>query len=188
VAVLKYRLPQPEISDTPWLLPMTDARRAVSLLRKLAAPYGVDPTRVGVVGFSAGGHLAATISVMPSEDPTERPDFAALVYPAVAPSDANREWLESTFFHRPMTDDEIAHWDLVGRIDGSTPPALLIHAYDDDVVPISESMLWAETLTAAGRAVEAHYFAGGGHGFGPGRAEDGTDQWLGILANWIGRQ
>ncbi len=122
---------------------MTDTHRAVSLMRKLAGAYGVDPTKVGVVGFSAGGHLAATVSVMPTNDPAERPDFSALVYPAVAPSDANREWLESTFFHRPMTDEELSDWNLVGRIDESTPPTLLIHAYDDNVVPISESLIWA---------------------------------------------
>lgn len=187
-AVLKYRLPQAEISDSPWLLPMTDTHRAVSLMRKLAGAYGVDPTKVGIVGFSAGGHLAATVSVTPSNDPAERPDFSALVYPAVAPSDANREWLESTFFHRPMTDEELSDWNLVGRIDESTPPTLLIHSYDDDVVPISESLIWAEAMTEAGGDVEAHYFARGGHGFGTGRVEDGTDQWLGLLANWIRRQ
>ncbi len=186
--VLKYRLPQAEISDTPWLLPITDARRAVELTRKLTHSYGIDPTKVGVVGFSAGGHLAASASVMPADDPAGVPDFAALVYPAVAPSEANREWLEETFFHRPMTEDEISHWDLVGRVDGSTPPTLLIHSYDDDVVPISESLLWADAMVDAGRDVEAHYFPLGGHGFGPGRAEDGTDQWLGLLANWIKRQ
>jgi len=187
-AVLKYRLPQAEISDSPWLLPMTDTHRAVSLMRKLAGAYGVDPTKVGVVGFSAGGHLAATVSVMPSNDPAERPDFSALVYPAVAPSDANREWLESTFFHRPMTDEELSDWDLVGKIDESTPPTLLVHSHDDDVVPISESLIWAEAMIEAGGDVEAHYFARGGHGFGPGRVEDGTDQWLGLLANWIRRR
>jgi dipeptidyl aminopeptidase/acylaminoacyl peptidase len=64
----------------------------------------------------------------------------------------------------------------------------VLHAYDDDVVPISESMRYAEALSAAGRDVEVHFFARGGHGFGPGRPEDGTGQWLGLLADWIKRQ
>lgn len=186
--VLKYRLPQAEISDTPWLLPITDARRAVALTRKLAHAYGVDPTKVGVVGFSAGGHIAASASVMPADDPAGVPDFAALVYPAVAPSEANREWLEATFFHHSMTANELSLWNLVSRVDASTPPMILFHSYDDDVVPISESLLWAEAMTESGRDVEAHYFPHGGHGFGPGRVEDGTDQWLGLLASWIKRQ
>ena len=59
---------------------------------------------------------------------------------------------------------------------------------DDDVVPIEESQLYAKALSAAGQAVEMHFFAKGGHGFGPGRPEDGTSQWLGLLANWIKRQ
>ncbi len=187
-AVLKYRLPQKEISDTPWLLPMTDTHRAVAMMRSLATSYGVDASKVGVVGFSAGGHVAATVSVWPSEDPKGTPDFSALVYPAVTLSEDNRTWLEKTFFHRSMTEDELDNWDLLGRIGASTPPALMIHAVDDDVVPLSESLLWAEAMIEAGCEVEAHYFASGGHGFGPGHAEDGTDQWLGLLANWIKRQ
>jgi acetyl esterase/lipase len=187
-AVLKYRLPQKEISDTPWLLPMTDTQRAVAMMRSLAYSYGVDTSKVGVVGFSAGGHLAATVSVWPSEDPKGTPDFSALVYPAVTLSPENRKWLEKTFFHHAMTEDELKSWDLIGRIDASTPPVLMIHSADDDVVPLSESLLWAQTMIAAGGEVDAHYFATGGHGFGPGRAEDGTDQWLGLLANWVKRQ
>jgi len=188
VAVLKYRLPQIEISDTPWLLPITDTRRAVGLMRQLTHSYGFDPDKVGVVGFSAGGHLAASASVMPADDQAGIPDFAALVYPAVAPSEANREWLEKTFFHHPMTDAEIEDWNLVRRVGEATPPMMLVHSYDDDVVPISESLLWAEAMVEAGREVETHYFPRGGHGFGPGQADDGTDQWLGLLANWVKRQ
>ncbi len=79
-------------------------------------------------------------------------------------------------------------YSLVDHVSSATPPAFLLHAYDDDVVPIAESELYAEALTAAGREVEVHFFARGGHGFGPGRSEDGTHQWLGLLADWIKRQ
>ena len=89
---------------------------------------------------------------------------------------------------RQMTDAERKQYALVDNVTRLTPPAFLLHAYDDDVVPIEESLLYAQALAAAGRDVEVHFFAHGGHGFGPGRPGDGTSQWLSLLANWIKRQ
>jgi len=86
-----------------------------------------------------------------------------------------------------MTEEEKRQYSLVDNVTTATPPAFLLHAYDDDAVPISESIAYAEALTAVGQDVEAHFFQEGGHGFGPGRAKDGTDQWLGLLANWVKR-
>jgi acetyl esterase/lipase len=187
-AVLKYRLPLVEASSTPELLPLADARRAVSLTRSLADRYGLDPSKVGILGFSAGGHLAAAVSVLASEDAGERPDFSALVYPVTTLNPENQKWLEETLFHRPMTADEKRQYALVDHVGATTPPAFLVHAHDDAVVPIGESAAYAAALAAAGRPVEVHFFAAGGHGFGPGRPEDGTDQWLPLLANWVRRQ
>ena len=87
-----------------------------------------------------------------------------------------------------MTEQEKRQYSLVDNVTAATPPAFLLHAYDDDVVPISESIVFAEALAVAGRHVEVHFFAEGGHGFGPGRPEDGTAQWLGLLSDWIKRQ
>jgi acetyl esterase/lipase len=187
-AVLKYRLPLPETSDQPHLVPQADARRAVALMRSLASHYGFEAGSIGVAGFSAGGHLAATVSILPGDRVGERPDFSVLIYGALPLSPVNRTWLEETLFHRPMTAEELSQYALVERIDGETPPAFLVHAYDDDVVPVYESEVYAEALRAAGQDAEIHLFPGGGHGFGPGRREDGTDQWLGLAADWIRRQ
>ncbi len=187
-AVLKYRLPLKEASDQPHLLPITDARRAIALMKSRAGDYGFDASRVGIMGFSAGGHLAAAVSVLTSETPNENPDFSALIYPVTTLGAENQEWLEECLFHRQMTDEEKTQYELVGNVTTSTPPAFLLHAYDDDVVPIAESLLYAKALTDVGRDVEMHLFAHGGHGFGPGRTADGTSQWLGLLANWIKRR
>jgi acetyl esterase/lipase len=187
-AVLKYRLPLKEASDEPHLVPLTDARRALQLMRSRSGDYGFDPAKVGIMGFSAGGHLATTASVLPSDSVDGRPDFSALIYPVTTIEPEHRKWLEETLFHRPMTEAEIDQYSLVDHVDASTPPAFLLHAYDDDEVPIGDSIRYAEALTAAGQEVEVHFFAAGGHGFGPGRAEDGTGQWLGLLADWIKRQ
>ena len=187
-AVLKYRLPLSEASDQPHLVPITDARKAISLMKTLAESYGFDASKVGIMGFSAGGHLATAVSVLASEEADENPDFSALIYPVTTMAPENRKWLEETLFHRPMTADEMRQYSLADNVTEATPPAFILHAYDDDVVPISESIVFAEALTAAGRQVEVHFFARGGHGFGPGRAGDGTAQWLGLLADWIERQ
>jgi acetyl esterase/lipase len=187
-AVLKYRLPLLETSDQPHLVPQADTRRAVALMRSMATDYGFDAGSVGVAGFSAGGHLAATVSILPGDSELERPDFSMLIYGALPLSPANRTWLEETLFHRPMTAEELSRYALVERIDARTPPAFLVHAYDDEVVPVYESEVYAEALRAAGQEVELHLFPDGGHGFGPGRREDGTDQWLSLAADWIQRQ
>ncbi len=187
-AILTYRLPLVEASDQPHLLPLTDARRAISLMKSMAATYGFEPSKVGIMGFSAGGHLAAAASVLVSEKADENPDFSALIYPVTTLGAENQEWLEATLFHRPMAPDEQKQYALVDHVNVATPPAFLVHSYDDDVVPILESQIYAEALTAAGQEVEVHFFARGGHGFGPGRLEDGTAQWLGLLADWIKRQ
>lgn len=187
-AVLKYRLPLVEASDQPHLVPIADARRAIKLMKTLADEHGFDPSKVGIMGFSAGGHLAAAVSVLTSADRDENPDFSALVYPPTTMSAENRKWLEETLFHRAMTADEMRQYSLVDNVDTHTPAALLVHAYDDDVVPIGESEAYAEALTAVGQNVEVHFFARGGHGFGPGRPDDGTEQWLGLLAHWVKRQ
>ena len=186
-AVLKYRLPLTEASDQPHLLPVTDARRAIALMKSRADDYGFDVSHVGIMGFSASGHLAATVSVWKADEPNENTDFSALIYPVTTLSAENRKWLEQSLFHRQMTDEEKQRYDLVCNVTESTPPAFLLHACDD-VVPVNESLLYARVLTDAGRHVEMHLFARGGHGFGPGRAEDGTAQWLGLLANWIKRR
>lgn len=187
-AVLKYRLPMEAASEQPHLLPETDARRSVILMRALADTYGFDTSRVGVLGFSAGGHLATVVSVLVPDDEQERPDFSLLLYPVTTLGDENRKWLEETLFHRPMSPEEQDRYSLVDHVTSASPPAFLAHAYDDDVVPIAESQVYAKALLSAGQEVEVHFFSRGGHGFGPGRPEDGTGQWLELAADWIIRQ
>ena len=139
------------------------------------------------MGFSAGSHLAASVSVNRSGTESENPDFSVLVYGVSRLTQENREWLEKTLYHRPMTEEEAAQQTLLERIDAGTPPAFLVHAYDDDVCHFSESTLYAEALRRQGGEAEVHLFARGGHGFGPGRAEDGTAQWLGLASDWLSR-
>ena len=186
-AVLKYRLPNPETSTKPWRVPEVDVRQALKMLRQQQSQLGFSATKFGVLGFSAGGHLAASVSVHRSAEPEENPDFSILAYGVSIMNAANREWLEQTLYHRPMTDDEVTYQTFLERVDANTPPAFLVHAFDDDVVPFEESTLYAEALQQNGVAAEMHLYARGGHGFGPGREEDGTNQWVSLAANWLDR-
>jgi acetyl esterase/lipase len=186
-AVLKYRLPNPETATRPWRVMEVDARRALQRLRTEQSAFGFSASKFGVMGFSASGHLAATLSVHRSDSPDENPDFSMLIYGVTILNAANRQWLEETLYHRPMTDDEVVYQALLEHVDATTPPAFLAHAFDDDVVPYQESILYAEALQRHGVAVEMHMFATGGHGFGPGREYGGTAQWVNLAAAWLNR-
>jgi acetyl esterase/lipase len=147
-AVLKYRLPNPETATKPEQAPLSDVRQALQLLRNNQSQYQFSAARFGVMGFSAGSHLATMVSVNRAEEPDQNPDFSMLIYGV------------TTF---------------------------LVHSLDDDECHYTESTLYAETLKMHGVDAEMHLFARGGHGFGPGRDQDGTSQWLELAANWLGR-
>jgi len=184
-AVLKYRLPNPRTSDKPYLVPLTDARRALKLIREKAEKYGINKEKVGVMGFSAGSHLATITSLWKSEDKEENPNFSALIYGVTILSEANLKWLEESLYFRKLTRGELIKNKLLNLVSKNTPPAFLVHAYDDDVCNVEETTLYAQKLFNYNVLVEMHLFSKGGHGFGIGRKEDGTDQWLPLFVNWL---
>ena len=184
-AVLKYRIPNPESSDQPERVPLTDARRALELLREMADTYHFDPGKVGVLGFSAGSHLATVASLWKSDKHEENPNFSALIYGVTHLSDTNLKWLEERLYFRKLTDYEISQNRLLDLVSKNTPPAFLVHAYDDDVCLVEETTLYAQRLKEHDIPVETHLFSKGGHGFGLGRKEDGTDQWINLFVNWL---
>jgi acetyl esterase/lipase len=186
-AVLKYRIPNPETASKPEQAPLAHVRQALKLLRARQAELGFSAERFGVLGFSAGSHLAAAVSVNRKPLPALNPDFSILVYGVTRLTAENREWLENTLYHHEMTAEELVQQTLLERVDKHAPPAFLVHAFDDDTCHYTESTLYAEALTRHGVPAEIHLFASGGHGFGPGRDEDGTSQWLGLAANWLDR-
>ena len=140
-----------------------------------------------MLGFSAGSHLATVASLHRSEISEQNPDFSMLIYGVTRLTDENREWLEKTLYHRPMTDAELQEQTLLDHVNEHSPPAFLAHSMDDEVCHYSETTLYAEQLALHGVPVEVHLFPTGGHGWGPGRSEDGTDQWLELAAGWLNR-
>jgi acetyl esterase/lipase len=182
-AVLKYRLPMTAISDKPQLLPITDAQQAMKMMRRMAEKYGFEKDKVGVMGFSAGAHLAA----LASSKENERPDFALIIYGCPRLNDENIKWLEDELFHREMTPEEFDEMNLIERVNHKNPPSFLVHSLDDSTCNYLETTLYAQALRENGVENEVHLFPKGGHGFGLGRKEDGTDQWIGLAVNWINR-
>jgi len=187
-AVLKYRLPNPKSSDQPHKVPIADSRRALKLFRKMVNKYGFDKDKVGVLGFSAGSHLATVTSLWKSEDKNENPNFSALIYGVTDLDSVNLKWLEDDLYYRKLTDDEIKKNTLLNLVSNETPPAFLVHSYDDKTCNVKESTLYAEKLYQHNVPVEMHIFPKGGHGFGMGRKKDGTDQWVRLFINWLKRE
>jgi len=174
--VLRYRLPA-EGWDRAADVPLQDAQRAMRLIRAGAATFGIDPKRVCAMGFSAGGHVAASLAtrrgakVYAAVDDADRfdarPDLSALMYPVIdmARPNANVRSRIALLGVSPTPGAETAY-SPHRHVDATTPPTFLIHAWNDPSVPIENSLSYLTALRAAKVAAEAHIFEEGGHGFG----------------------
>lgn len=195
VFVLVYRLP-----GEGWTrredVPLQDAQRAMRLIRASAGQYSCDPEQIYVIGFSAGGHLAATLETSFGEHVyspldaadrlTARPRGAGLIYPVISHS-AGIGHAESTLLllgkDPPMLNVVRRSPDL--HVSEYTPPTFLLHAMDDPAVPLENSLIMMGALRAARRPVEAHFFEKGGHGFGLGTPGQPVSRWLELFINWM---
>lgn len=195
--ILQYRL-----SSNGYLLPvpLLDARRAVQLVRARAADFHVDPNRIAMIGFSAGGHLAALAGVQPVEgnataaDPIERvssrPNFLILGYPWIGAISSDTSHLSYCKLFNVMDRCEALRTayspDLF--VNASTPPTFWWHTFDDQTVPVEQGLRFYEALVKAGVPAEAHIFAHGQHGTGLGTGDPSLDQWPALLETWLRKQ
>jgi len=184
-AVLKYRIPNLKSSNEPHLVPLTDGRKALKMMHEKAEAYGINTNEIGVVGFSAGGHLATVLGLWKSENENEHPDFTGLIYGVTNLTEGNKGWLESNLYHRKLTEVEIVQNTLLDLVNEETPQAFLVHAIDDDSCNLEETTLYAQKLREHHVLYETHIFPRGGHGFGVGKPTDGTDQWVALFVNWL---
>lgn len=183
--VLKYRMPQPaqtKRGEKPW--PVQDAHRAMRLVRSRAGDWKIDPHRIGMMGFSAGGHLASTIATH-FENKEDRPDFTILIYPVISMKDpighaASRDNLLGKDADPAMV--ELYSTEL--HVTAQTPPAYLAHAKDDDV-KIENSRLYADALQKAGVPCHLETFEQGGHGFGMGVRGGEPATWPDKCVKWL---
>jgi acetyl esterase/lipase len=173
--VLRYRLPG-EGWAAPADTPLQDAQRAMRIIRGNAGRYRIDPRRVAVIGFSAGGHLAASLATrfaVPLYDPADdadraspRPDLVALLYPVVTMSGPHVHAGSRDLLLGSATDPRAAIYSPHLHVDARTPPVFLAHASDDDAVPVENSLMMFAALREKKVPSELHVFQEGGHGFG----------------------
>lgn len=196
--VLRYRLPGEGRDDREASL--ADAQRALRLIRGHAAKWRLDPRRIGVMGFSAGGHLAARLGtgfdkqVYPATDAIDRisarPDFELLIYPVIdmAGPYAHAGSRERLLGRHP-DPRLLRHYSMQYQVRPDTPPTFLVHAQDDPAVPVNNSLLFYRALLRAGVPAEMHLFPYGGHGFGV-RGIHGltTAAWPRLARAWIASQ
>jgi acetyl esterase/lipase len=190
--VLYYRLPA---DRWPAAAPFQDAQRAVRLVRAHAAELGIDPKRVGVVGFSAGGNLAGIAetrfadafypAVDASDKLSARPDFAGLIYPVVSlqkPYDTTRSFRELS-----SQSDAVQAYSVELHVSHDTPPTFLAQAADDPIANIGNSLVMFDALRRNGVDSELHVFDKGGHGWGLGDPGSAPSAWPRLFAAWARR-
>jgi acetyl esterase/lipase len=179
--VLKYRL-GPRYRHPA---PLDDARKAMHMIRTRAQEFGVDPKRIGVMGFSAGGHLASTLSTHFQEG--ERPDFSILVYPVIS---FTTRYTHSGSMRNLLGDppDPALVWDLSNelKITADTPPTFLFHTNGDTGVPPENSVLYYLGLRRAGVPAEMHIYQEGRHGVGLAPKDPVLSSWPARLRDWMG--
>jgi acetyl esterase/lipase len=174
--VLLYRLPGDGWGAGPDA-PLQDAQRAVRLVRSRAAAIGFDPARVAIMGFSAGGHLAASLTtrfdakvydaVDAADALSARPDLSCLMYPVISLADGPvHPGSRKQLLGLAPTPDQIALYSPDQGVTARTPPVFLVHAVDDNTVPVANSLMMFTALQAKAVPVEMHVFEEGGHGFG----------------------
>ncbi|HDP35237.1 MAG TPA: alpha/beta hydrolase [Candidatus Hydrogenedentes bacterium] len=165
--------------------PLDDAQRAMRLIRERAVEWGVDPARLGILGFSAGGHLASTVSTH-YHDPETRPDFTILIYPVIS--------FLPPFGHAGCGDNLLgknADTELVRsfsnheRVTTDTPPAFLVASTGDTVVPAGNSIAYYQALVKAGVPAELHVYEQGEHGYGMGKGDPALSTWTDLCVKWL---
>lgn len=191
--VLKYRLPNDEAMDEKAIIPLLDAQQAIRLVRQNANEWGLDSQKIGIMGFSAGGHLASTVGthfhepVGSIEDTTSvRPDFMILGYPVVS-------MLETTTHggSRKALLGSDPPLGLVRRfsnelqVTSQTPPTFIVHSTDDKAVPVENSLQFYQALVDHSVPAEMHLYESGGHGYGMAESYEALSSWMDRLSDWL---
>lgn len=176
--------------------PIRDAQRAIRTVRSRAKEWGVDPGRIGIIGFSAGGHLASSAGThfkIRYSEPADaidrcscRPDFMILMYPVISFT----EWYthkgsRANLLGKNPNEDLVESFSNEKQVTPETPPTFLVHANDDKVVPPENSVAFYLALRKAKVPAEMHIYEKGGHGFGPGLGKGACSSWMVRCADWM---
>lgn len=188
--ILKYRLPSDSIMVDKSIGPLQDAQQAIKVLREKAANWNIDVHKIGIMGFSAGGHLASSAGVhfdssfIPNNEQTSlRPDFMILVYPVISMTDklTHRD-SRRKLLGEPAPVEKINYFSSELQVTDSTPPAWITHATDDKTVDVDNSIVFYEALKEHKVPVEMHIYPKGDHGF---VLNIPPEKWMSSLFEWM---
>ena len=195
--VLKYRLPSAASQVEPHEAPLMDAQRAMRLVRHHAEEWNIDPEQIGVMGFSAGGHLASTLGThydagdANSKDSVERfssrPDFMILGYPVISLKEhVAHIGSRNNLLGKSPSEELVERFSNELQVTEDTPPTFIFHSQDDKGVPVQHSLLFYQALLEANVPVEMHLYPEGGHGYSLGINAEGTfTQWPDACMQWL---
>ena len=190
--ILKYRLPSDLIMKDKSVGPLQDAQEAMRIVRRNAKEWDINPDKIGIIGFSAGGHLASTLcthyndEVYNADTTSARPDFSILLYPVISmkPDITHKGSRENLLGSNP-TKTEIENFSNDLQVNKNTPPAFIVLAENDKSVPVQNSINYFLALKKFNIPAELHIFQTGGHGFGMGKKGETESYWPEVCKNWL---
>ncbi|WP_053976697.1 alpha/beta hydrolase [Mangrovimonas xylaniphaga] len=189
--VLKYRLPHDGIMEDKSFGPLQDVQQAIRYVRTHANELHIDENKIGIMGFSAGGHLAASASTLYNEVVYEegtvplKPDFSILVYPVISMEEGvTHKGSKTNLLGENPSKEEVEKFSTDEQINAQTPPAFLVHATDDGAVPVENSLRYYSSLVENNISAELHVYNQGGHGFGL-KGRGSSAGWTKALENWL---
>lgn len=194
--VVKYRLPISKSLENNQFVPLQDAQRAMRLVRYMSKTWNIDDKKMGIIGFSAGGHLASTLGTHFDDEVynyvdgadllSARPDFMALVYPVISFSSSSvHSGSKKALLGDEPDSESIRYFSNELQVSEKTPPTILFHAADDKAVPPENSLLFFQALNQKGVPAELHIYPVGGHGFSLATKNQSLGRWTQHLYEWM---
>ena len=191
--VLNYRLPDAAIMKDKSIAPLQDAQEAMRIVRLHAKEWNINPNKIGIMGFSAGGHVASTLAthfndkVYQSKDSVSaRPNFSILIYPVITMDSATtNSWSRDNLIGKNPAKKEVLYFSNELQVTKNTPPAFLVHSIDDDAVPVENSINYAMALHKYNIPCELHIYQSGKHGYGMGRTTNTESSWTDACKKWL---
>lgn len=195
--VLKYRLPDEKLWSKKEEVAFQDAMQAIKLVRQNAKEYGINPSKIGIMGFSAGGHLASTVSthwfrtlsadaIGTDAEKAIKPNFSILMYPVISSGDVRHAGSFDKLLGKTPSAEMLEYYSTDKQVSAKTPPTLLVHATDDTAVPVENSLLYLTALKKNKISASLLVYENGGHGFGLATKQKGSvKNWPQHAQQWL---
>ncbi len=182
--MLKHRLPNNYSGSCKQIVATNDALRAIELIRGNSSKWKIDIKNIGVIGFSAGGHLASTISTKGKLN-INKPNFAVLVYPVIKMNANSKTWTFNSLFGKTPNPDIIHKYSNDLNVNNQTPPTILIHSNNDEGTPPENSLSYYSALRKHNIPAALHIWEDGGHGYGLGIGRGSIESWPNVVEEWL---